>query len=66
MLLMFYFLGHEACGLLAPPPGIEPAPSALEGEVLTTGPAGKSLFAINILVVHQNAQDSERRVHMWH
>ena len=28
---------------LAPLPGIEPVPSALEGEVLTTGPPGKSL-----------------------
>nr|XP_058899965.1 interleukin-34 isoform X3 [Kogia breviceps] len=32
-----------ACGILAPQPGIEPAPTALEGEVLTTGPPGKSL-----------------------
>ena len=40
---MFWFFGHEACGILAPRPGIEPAPPALEGEVLTTGPAGKSL-----------------------
>ena len=35
---MFWFFGHEACGTLAPSPGIEPAPLALEGEVLTTGP----------------------------
>ena len=27
---------HEACGILAPQPGI-----GLEGEVLTTGPLGK-------------------------
>ena len=27
---------------LAPQPGIEPAPPALEGEVLTTGQSGKS------------------------
>ena len=37
------FLGLQACGILVPWPGIEPAPSALEGEVLTTGPPGKSL-----------------------
>ena len=30
---MFCFLGHEACGILALPPGIEPTSSALEGEV---------------------------------
>ena len=35
--------GGEACGILAPRPGIEPAPPALEGEVLTTGLPGKSL-----------------------
>ena len=40
---MFCFFGLEACGILAPRPGIEPAPSALEGEVITTGPPGKSL-----------------------
>ena len=39
---MFWFFGHEAYGILAPPPGIEPAPLALEGEVLTPGPPGKS------------------------
>ena len=26
-----------------PQPGMEPGPSALEGEVLTTGPPGKSM-----------------------
>ena len=40
---MFSFLDHETCGILAPWPGIKPAPSALEGEVLTTGPPGKAL-----------------------
>ena len=40
---MFWFFGREACGILAPWPRIEPAPTALEGEVLTTGPPGKSL-----------------------
>ena len=38
---MFWCFGREACGLLAPQPGIEPAPPELEGEVLTTGPPGK-------------------------
>ena len=40
---MFWFFGHEVCGILVPRPGIEPAPSASEGEVLTTEPPGKSL-----------------------
>ena len=39
---MFWFFGQEACGILAPRPGIEPTPPAWEGEVLTTGPPGKS------------------------
>ena len=39
---MFWFFGQEACGILAPRPRIEPTPPALEGEVLTTGPPGKS------------------------
>ena len=41
---MFWFFGPQACGILAPRPGIEPAPPALEGEVLTTGQPGKSLY----------------------
>ena len=40
---MFCFFGPEACGILAPWPGIKLSPLALEGEVLTTGPPGKSL-----------------------
>ena len=40
---MFWFFGHEVCGILVTRPGIEPAPSASEGEVLTTEPPGKSL-----------------------
>ena len=46
ILFLFYilfFYEREACGILAPWPGIEPAPRALEVEVLTTGPPGKSL-----------------------
>ena len=30
---MFWFFGRKACEILAPRPGIEPAPPALEGEV---------------------------------
>ena len=43
ILLSFFVLvfGLEACGILAPRPGIAPLPSALEGEVLTTGPPEK-------------------------
>ena len=38
----FSFFGREACGIRVPRPGMEPAPPALEGEVLTTGSPGKS------------------------
>ena len=40
---MLWFFGREACGILLPQPGIKSTASALEGEVLTTGPPGKSL-----------------------
>ena len=39
---MFWLFGHEAWGTSDPQPGIQPTPHALEGEVLTTGPPGKS------------------------
>ena len=32
---MFWFFGCETWGILAPQPGIEPVPSALEGEGLS-------------------------------
>ena len=48
---IFWFLGHEACGILAHHPGIKPAPPALEDEVLTTGPPGRSLVIIIYLPV---------------
>ena len=38
------FFGQEACGILAPQPGIEPTAPALEGGFLTTGPPGKAHF----------------------
>ena len=49
---MFWFFGHEACGILAPRLGIEPTLPALEGEISTTGPPGKSL-TISFLDVWQ-------------
>ena len=39
---MFWLFGCKAYGISAPWPGIEPIPPALEGEVLTAGPPGKS------------------------
>ena len=40
----FWFFNYEVCGVLAPLPGIKPAPPALEGEVLTTEPPEKFRF----------------------
>ena len=47
---MFWFFGCKACGILAPLPGAEPAPLALEGEILTSGPAQKSLQLMSLSV----------------
>ena len=45
VLLLFYVLvfGPEACGILAPWPGIKPAPPVLKGEAVTTGLPLKSV-----------------------
>ena len=45
---MFWFLGHKACWIVGPWPGIEPTASALGDKVLTTGLPGKYL-GMNVL-----------------
>ena len=40
--MFFWFCGHKACGILTSRPAIKPSPPTLEGEVVTTGPPGKS------------------------
>ena len=45
---LFIYFGFVACGILVPPPGIEPMPSVLEGKFLAMGPPGKSLNVFNI------------------
>ena len=40
--ICFDMFGHEAYGILALWAGVKTTPCALEGEVLTTGPSGKS------------------------
>ena len=50
---MFWYFGCEACGILAPWPGIKPAPPALEGRVLTTGLPRKSH---SLLLEHQQSK----------
>ena len=55
---MFWVLGPEGCGVLAPRPVIEPAHLVLEGEVLTPGLPGKSLSQLLkvALLVQQNGK----------
>ena len=48
MLLFFFFLAAMHVGLLVPQPGIQPAPPALEREVLTTRLPGKSQITVLI------------------
>ena len=43
---MFWFFDHEACGILAPQPGIEPTSPVLEEKVLTTGSSATSLYIL--------------------
>ena len=39
----FWFSGHEACGILAPRPGVKPVLPVWKGKISCTGPLGKSL-----------------------
>ena len=71
--LCFGFFGCKACELLAPRPGIESMPPALEGEVLTPGPPEKSYNPIlkkieagSIWVWYLNAPCSIRRAGVRH
>ena len=51
ILLLFYVFCFclEVCGILAPQTGLKAASPALEGEVLSTGPPGKSIPAIILM-----------------
>ena len=53
ILLLFYLwvCDLEACGILAPWPEIKPVTPALEGDVLATGPPGKTLLVCFILTM---------------
>ena len=56
---MFWFFGQEACGILAPGPGIKPTPPSLEGKVLTTGLPGKSQHLLKTLTSKPQFQVSD-------
>ena len=53
---MCWVFGCEACGTLTPQPGMESMLPALAGEVLTTGPAGKSRWCLldSAMIVKRN------------
>ena len=51
LLFMFWFFDYKVCRILAPRPGMDPTPTALEANVLTTGLPGKSLIFIQFLKV---------------
>ena len=55
--------GHKAGGILALQSGVEPAPLALEGEVLTTGPTAKSQDRISEGVVFAWERTREQCAH---
>ena len=40
---VLFCFDHKVYGILAPDQGVKPAPTALEGKILTTGARGKSL-----------------------
>ena len=61
---MLWFIDCEACGILVPWQGIKLTPSALEGKVLTTGPAGKSQHLCSLVVSKSMNQTlSRRKIH---
>ena len=47
-----FWLCYTACGMLVPRPGIEPRPWQWKRGVLTTGPPGKSLMGLLIMVTN--------------
>ena len=54
----FCFFGHEACGILAFRPGIQPTSPASEGDILTSGPPGKSLYFAAFMLSCSAVSDS--------
>lgn len=51
LFIYLFWTRHVACGILIPGPSIETSPSALEAEVLITGPLGSLKIAFSNLSV---------------
>ena len=67
---VFWFFGHKAYGILAPQPGIEPAPPTLEGEFSTTGPQGTSQYVTYVLlkkclILKSKSYENQQNVECW-
>ena len=68
ILFLFYVLVFrpQACGILAPRPEIKPAPLALEGEVSTIGPPGKSWECRFLMKSQEGAYTAITQQHFLH
>ena len=64
MCFMFCFFVHEACEILVPQPGIQPAPPAFEGEVSTTGQSGKPQMH-SIIICMFGGRQTKPRQEVW-
>ena len=62
--LCFSFLVTEACGILVSQPGIKPVPPELEGQVIITGPPGKSQNLWGFVLQHRSSQDGVVSCHL--
>ena len=63
MFWIFYFFCSLSCEILVSQSGIEPTPPALEDEVLTAGPPGKSPYIVFLILfsVNQEARSSVKK-----
>ena len=59
---MFWFFGREACGILTPRPRMETTSTAMESEVLTTGPQGKSQDCLDINFTYKIIKESKLKI----
>ena len=54
--LFFLLFGHKVCGILAPQPGTELIPAALEGKVSTNRLSGKSFSSLSWVSTSSSAK----------
>ena len=61
--VLLFFFSHQTCGILIARPGIEPTPPALQGEILMTGPPGKSLLSVKAFCLKATATIRDMKHH---